>query len=139
MSIIKTRIDTQSDIYKENYAANHALVEELKNEMDRAANERSEKAKNRLKETGKLPVQKKFELLLDRNTPFLEIAPLAAKDQYDKKVHKAGAVAGIGVIKGREVFVSANDATIKGGGQVIRFQSRKCCVVKPLPWKIDFP
>jgi acetyl-CoA carboxylase carboxyltransferase component len=115
MSIIETRIDTQSETYQNNYATNSALVQELKNEMDKAANERSEKARKRLKETGKLPVQKKLELLLDRNTPFLEIAPLAAKDQYDGKVHKAGAVAGIGLVKGREVFVSANDATIKGG------------------------
>ena len=115
MSIIETRIDTQSETYQSNYAANSALVEELKKEMDKATNERSEKARKRLEETGKLTVQKKLELLLDRNTPFLEIAPLAAKDQYDGKVHKAGAVAGIGMVKNREVFISANDATIKGG------------------------
>ncbi|MCF8119615.1 MAG: methylcrotonoyl-CoA carboxylase, partial [Deltaproteobacteria bacterium] len=54
-------------------------------------------------------------LLLDRNSPFLEIAPLAAKDLYDKKVHGAGIVAGIGRVAGREVIIHANDPLIKGG------------------------
>ena len=56
-----------------------------------------------------------MELLLDKNTPFLEIAPLAARGMYDGKVHKAGLITGIGVVEGREVMISINDATIKGG------------------------
>jgi 3-methylcrotonyl-CoA carboxylase beta subunit len=115
MDVIQSKIDTSSDLYKKNYEAMEALVEDLKQEMKRAMEERSEKAKNRLKESGKIPAQRKLDLLLDRNSPFLEIAPLAGKGLYDGKVHKAGLVSGIGVVEGREVFISINDATIKGG------------------------
>ena len=115
MNIIETRIDTQSEQYQENFKVNSAKVEDLRAELDKAANKRSEKSLARLAEVGKLSIQKKLELLLDRNTPFLEIAPLAAKAMYDGKIHKAGIVAGIGVVHGREVLISGNDTTIKAG------------------------
>lgn len=115
MSIIETRIDPKSDQYRENFEANTALVEDLRTELNKAARERSPKAVKRLEETGKLTVEKKLDLLLDRNTPFLEVAPLAARGMYDGKIHKAGIVAGVGIVQGKEVFVSTNDATIKGG------------------------
>lgn len=115
MNVIQSRIDTSSDLYKQNFAAMEALVDDLKKEMTRALEERSQKARDRLKESGKIPAARKLELLLDRNSPFLEIAPLAAKGLYDGKVHKAGLISGIGVVEGREVFISINDATIKGG------------------------
>ncbi len=115
MRAIESQIDTQSDAYRENYAAMATLVEDLNTEMDRSMNERSEKSRKRLAETGKLPTPKKLELLLDPNTPFLEIAPLAARGMYDGKIHKAGIVIGIGRVAGKEVLVSANDPTIKGG------------------------
>ena len=115
MNVIQSRIDTSSDLYKQNFAAMEALVDDLKKEMTRALEERSQKARDRLKESGKIPAARKLELLLDRNSPFLEISPLAAKGLYDGKVHKAGLISGIGVVEGREVFISINDATIKGG------------------------
>lgn len=115
MDVIQSKIDTSSDLYKKNYEAMEVLVEDLKQEMKNAMEKRSEKAKNRLKESGKIPAQRKLDLLLDRNSPFLEVAPLAGKGLYDGKVHKAGLVSGIGVVEGKEVFISINDATIKGG------------------------
>lgn len=115
MGVIKSKINVNSDEYKKNYEKMASLVEELKSEMKRAREERSEKATQRLAEQNKLPVWKRLELLLDRNTPFLEIGGLAAKGFYDGNVHGAGSVAGIGVIHGKEVLVHANDPTIKGG------------------------
>ena len=115
MEVIETRIDTSSEDYRENYETMQTLVEDLAKELDKARNERSDKARARLAEQNKLPVRERLELLLDRNTPFLEIAPLAAKDMYDKKVHGAGIVTGIGIVEGREVLVHANDPMIKGG------------------------
>ncbi len=115
MQVIETRVNTRSEEYRKNYEAMVALVAELDAELKKARRDRSPKALARLTESGKLPAEKKLELLLDRNTPFLEIAPLAAKDMYDGKIHGAGLVAGIGVVSGREVMVGINDATIKGG------------------------
>jgi len=115
MDIIETRIDTGSDEFARNRESMEALLADLETELKRAREDRSRKALDRLAESGKLPAGRKLELLLDRNTPFLEIAPLAAKDMYDGRIHKAGIVAGIGVVEGREVLVHINDATIKGG------------------------
>ncbi|MEA1969482.1 MAG: carboxyl transferase domain-containing protein [Thermodesulfobacteriota bacterium] len=115
MDRIESRIDLDSEEYKKNYREMRALVKDLDRELDRSLNERSPKALARQKESGKLSAAKKLELLLDKNTPFLEIAPLAAKDMYDSKIHKAGLLTGIGIVQGKECIISINDATIKGG------------------------
>ena len=115
MDVINTRIDVNSDTFQQNFTQMTALVEELDQELDIAMNQRSPKALKRHEESGKIPAAKKLELLLDRTTPFLEIAPLAAKDLYGGKIHKAGLVAGIGMVSGRECMIVMNDATIKGG------------------------
>lgn len=88
----------------------------------------------------KLLVRDRINLLVDPNTPFLELSPLAAWDQYNDQFPSAGIVTGIGVIHGKEVVVVANDATVKGGtyiketikkhlrAQEIAFQNRLACV-----------
>mmetsp|Transcript_5240 Transcript_5240/g.3006 ORF Transcript_5240/g.3006 Transcript_5240/m.3006 type:complete len:109 (-) Transcript_5240:15-341(-) len=106
MNFIETKVDTNSDEYKKNYEAMETLVEDFNEELKKARDSRSRKSLERVKESGKLFAREKLELLLDRNTPFLEIAPLAAKGMYDGKIHKAGIIAGIGVVKGREVLIS---------------------------------
>jgi acetyl-CoA carboxylase carboxyltransferase component len=115
MEVIETKIDTSTDEYRANYESMEAQVARLNEELERARSQRSERAIKRNEQLGKIPVRKRLELLLDRNTPFLELSPLAAYGMYDKKVHGAGAITGIGVIHGREVIVNANDPMIKGG------------------------
>jgi acetyl-CoA carboxylase carboxyltransferase component len=115
MERIESKIDTSSLEYKENFAAMQAKVEELERELEQARNDRSPRAKARLAEQNKLTVRERLDLLLDRDSPFLEIAPLAARGMYDSKVYGAGIVTGIGVVEGKEVIVHANDSMIKGG------------------------
>ena len=64
---------------------------------------------------GKLLARERVERLLDPGTPFLELSPLAAWEMYGGEVPSAGIVTGIGRIRGREVVIVANDATVKGG------------------------
>jgi acetyl-CoA carboxylase carboxyltransferase component len=115
MDAIETRLDTRSEEYRENFAAMRALVEELKRELERARTDRPERARRRNAELGKLTVQERLDRLLDPGTPWLEIAPLAARGMYEGDVHGAGSRAGIGVVCGREVIVHANDPMIRGG------------------------
>ena len=115
MDVIETKVDRKDPQYLENYGLMEAMVARLDEELRIAREMRSEKARARLAEQNKLSVRKRLELLLDRNTPVLEVAPLAGYDMYDKGVHGAGSVVVIGVIHGREVLVTANDPTIKGG------------------------
>ena len=115
MGIIETAVDTGSDAYRENREAMLKLVEELGRELKTAREERSDRARKRNAELGKLSVQQRLDRLLDPDSPWLEIAPLAASGMYEGDVHGAGSRAGIGVIHGREVVVLANDPMIKGG------------------------
>ena len=115
MTVLQTRVDTKSQEYLENYQAMEKLVAELREELRKAREDRSAKARARLAEQSKLTVSERLDRLLDRGAPFLEIAPLAALGMYDGKVHGAGSVVGIGVVEGREVVVTASDPMIKGG------------------------
>lgn len=67
------------------------------------------------KSRGKLLVRERLDRLFDKNTPFLELSPMAAYGMYDNQAPGASIITGIGVIHGREVLVIANDATVKGG------------------------
>ncbi|MEV4099960.1 carboxyl transferase domain-containing protein [Nonomuraea sp. NPDC049649] len=62
---------------------------------------------------GKLLARERIELLVDPDSPFLELSPLAAWGS-DFQVG-ASVVTGIGVIEGVECVISANDPTVRGG------------------------
>jgi len=115
MNVIETAINRDSDSFKENHEAMKKLVDELKAELKEAREDRSDKAKKRNAELGKLTVQERLDRLLDPDTPWLDIAPLAARDMYGGRVHGAGSRCGIGVVSGREVLINASDPMIKGG------------------------
>jgi acetyl-CoA carboxylase carboxyltransferase component len=115
MDVIQSKINTSSDEYRRNHDAMEALVSEMKEALHKARYDRPQKARDRLAKQGKMLIRDKLDLLLDRNTPFLEIAPMAGRGMYDGMIHGAGLVSGIGIVCGKEVVVSGNDATIKGG------------------------
>jgi acyl-CoA carboxylase subunit beta len=62
---------------------------------------------------GKLLARERIELLIDRDSPFLELSPLAAWGT-DYTV-SASVVTGIGVVEGVECVLVANDPTVRGG------------------------
>ena len=68
MEVIETRIDTSSDEFKRNQEAMLALVEDLRAELKKAKEDRSPKANQRHTSQGKLPLEKRLELLLDNRT-----------------------------------------------------------------------
>jgi 3-methylcrotonyl-CoA carboxylase beta subunit len=75
-------------------------------------------AVKRHKERNKLLARERIDLLIDKNTPFVELSPLAAFDMYKNEFPSAGIITGIGVIHGKETMIVANDATVKGGTYV---------------------
>jgi 3-methylcrotonyl-CoA carboxylase beta subunit len=66
-------------------------------------------------ERGKILVRDRIDLLLDLESPFLELSPLAAFGLYNNEVPSAGIVTGIGLVHGTPCMLIANDATVKGG------------------------
>lgn len=115
MSIIESKIRTNSDEFRANREAMQALVDDLRETTARTALSGSESARKKHADRGKLHARERIDRLLDAGSAFLELAPLAAHDMYDGRIAAAGAVAGIGRIAGRECVIVANDATVKGG------------------------
>nr|WP_240918698.1 carboxyl transferase domain-containing protein [Rhodococcus sp. 14C212] len=72
-----------------------------------------EKYVRRHHERGKLLPRERIELLLDPDSPFLELSPLAA---WGTEFPVGGStVTGIGVVEGVECLIVANDPTVRGG------------------------
>ncbi|HEV8320921.1 MAG TPA: carboxyl transferase domain-containing protein [Myxococcota bacterium] len=91
------------------------LVAELRARLARAREGGGAKYVERHRARGKLFVRDRIERLLDPGTPFLELSPLAANGLYEDAAPAAGLVTGIGVVRGHETMIVANDATVKGG------------------------
>ncbi len=64
---------------------------------------------------GKMLPRERVAALLDRDTPFLELSPLAAHEVDDEAVPSAGIITGVGTVSGHTCVIIANDATVKGG------------------------
>jgi acetyl-CoA carboxylase carboxyltransferase component len=62
---------------------------------------------------GKLTARERIELLLDPDSPFLELCPLAGWGS--EFAVGASIVVGIGVVEGAECMIVANDPTVRGG------------------------
>jgi acetyl-CoA carboxylase carboxyltransferase component len=112
---LESKVNPSSAEYKANYAHNKAKVEEFRERLAAIKEGGSKKAVQKHKSRGKLTARERLEKLFDRNTPFLELSAFAAYEMYDDQAPAAGVITGIGVVKGKEVLVVANDATVKGG------------------------
>lgn len=86
---------------------------ELEAEHEKALGGGGPKYVDRHRSRGKLTARERVELLLDQDSPFLELSPLAAWGS-DYPVG-ASLVTGIGVIEGTECVITANDPTVRGG------------------------
>ena len=112
---INSKLNTKSPEFKENFDNSIKLTNRLKERLDEVKKGGTESARKRHTERGKLLVRDRIKLLCDPDTPFLELNALAAYDIYDNEAPSAGIVTGVGVIRGRECMIVANDATVKGG------------------------
>jgi len=115
MHVIDTRVRPDGQTYRDNATRMTALVAELRERLARAREGGGEKALERHRAQGKLPVRERITRLLDPGSPLLELSPLAAWGMYDDDAPGAGLVTGIGRVRSRDVLVVANDATVKGG------------------------
>ncbi len=113
MDPLPTHVDTRSAEFRERAQSMEALVADLRSELAKARQGGS--GRDRHAEQKKMFVRDRVDALLDPGSPFLELSPLAAHGMYDGEAPGAGLVTGVGRVRGREVMVVANDATVKGG------------------------
>ena len=115
MEPIESHLQTSSEEFRRNAERIEGLVSELRERLAEARLGGGPKYLERHREQGKLPARERIELLLDPETPFLELSPLAANGMYDDGAPGAGLMTGVGRVEGRECLIIANDATVKGG------------------------
>ena len=113
-----SNIDVKSAAFDGNAAAMRALIDAWRAVEARAA-EASQKAKARFAARGQLLPRERVALLLDPATPFIPLGNLAGygHDTADlaTSVPGAGIIAGIGMVSGVRVMISASDSGIDAG------------------------
>ena len=115
MSVLKSKIDKNSDRYLTNFAYHKKLSEDLiivKNKLKKMGPDTN--IQKHLKR-GKVLVRDRIKKLIDKNTYFLEFSIFAGYEVYKEYVPAAGIITGIGIVKGHYTVIIANDATVKGG------------------------
>ncbi len=115
MPRIETRLDPRSQEFQDNARVLRALTEELKREVERAAQGGPAAALARHRAAGKLTARERIATVLDAGSPFLEFSQLAAHGLYGGGIACAGILTGLGRVSGRECVIVANDPTVKGG------------------------
>jgi acyl-CoA carboxylase subunit beta len=113
MDVLPTRIDPAGEEHLANRAAMEALLAELDAALAAARAGGGERYVTRHRERGKLLPRERIDLLLDRDTPFLELSALTAVGT-EYQVGGSG-ITGIGVVAGVECVIQASDPTVKGG------------------------
>jgi acetyl-CoA carboxylase carboxyltransferase component len=114
MSILKTQIHPSSDRFEANLEAMEQGLSTLSRHLRRARQGGGEKYMRRHLSRERLLPRDRIEHILDRDSHFLEICPLAGMDIEGCRPG-AGLIAGIGRIEGVECMITANDATVQGG------------------------
>jgi len=113
MPVLRSRLVTAGREYGESRQQMLGLLSEIEALLREAAAGGGVQATERLSARGKLPVRERVGLLLDEDSPFLELSPLAG---YGTNYTVGGGlVLGIGVVSGTECVVLGNDPTVLGG------------------------
>ena len=100
MRALKSTVDTKSERYRENHAAMSGLVDKLNQALAESRAGGGEKYVTRHLERGKLLPRERIELLLDRDSYFLELAPLAAHG-IRGQTPGAGTIGACGQVNGK--------------------------------------
>lgn len=113
MTVITSALDTGSQEFSHASDAMREKLAELDGVFEQLAAAGGAKAVERHRKRGKFTARERIELLLDRDTPFLELGAFAG---WGSAFPVGGStVGGIGVVSGVECAIMANDPTIVGG------------------------
>ena len=115
MDAIESKIDINGQEFKENKEHYLKMIADLKEKIEWAKAGGGEERIEIHRSRNKMLARERVDALLDSDSPFLELNPLAALGMYKNGAPGAGVVTGIGIVHGREVMIIANDATVKGG------------------------
>ncbi len=113
MPVLESQLDLRSEQFKVNRDHMVETLNALDNLYAEAAAGGGEETLARLRKRGKMPLRERISLVLDRDSSFLEISPLAAwRSNFNVG---SGFVVGIGVIEGVECVILGHDPSVRAG------------------------
>lgn len=103
--------------FNQNEDAMKLLLRDMRQYLQKIYEGGGKKAIEKQRKQNKLTPRERIDYLLDKDKPFIEIAPFAGYDMYEEQggCPAAGTVAGIGYVSGRQCVIVANDQTVKAG------------------------
>ncbi|HKW73905.1 MAG TPA: carboxyl transferase domain-containing protein [Terriglobales bacterium] len=112
-----SKADPTSSRYEKNMRAMAEMVSAIRSEEEQIRLGGGEKAIESQHAKKRLTARERVNLLIDRDTEFLELALYAAFEMYEEwgGAPAAGVVTGLGRIHGRLFMLIVNDATVKAG------------------------
>ena len=119
---IVSKLDRKNDQYEINASEMMNKLNDIDLLLDEAEIGGGAHHHERLAKRGKMSIRERIFNVLDPDTPFLEISPLAAYDS--DYTTGGGCVAGIGVISGVECVIFGNDPTVLAGA-LTHYASKK--------------
>ncbi len=115
MRPLQSKININSKQSKANRAEMLQLIDELNKQLEKSRFQGKEKHINRAKNRGKMLARERLEMVLDRDSPFLELLPLAGMQKKGGFGAGGTNVSGIGLVQGKLCMVNSNVGTRKGG------------------------
>ncbi|HWK60201.1 MAG TPA: carboxyl transferase domain-containing protein [Eoetvoesiella sp.] len=115
MPAIESRIDPASRTFRDNAQSMQHALDDLRKHLAHARQGGSEQARQKHTARGKLLPRERVMRLLDPDSRFLELSPLAGHQLYHEDTPGAGLITGIGRVAGIDCVIVCNDATVKGG------------------------
>ena len=122
MPALESSLDVSSEAFEKNRADMQDLLETMNSLLAEAAEGGGPEATARLRSRNKMPIRERIAHVLDRDSPFLEISPLAA--WRSSFAVGSGFVVGIGVIEGVECVILGHDPSVRAGA-FNQFNSKK--------------
>ena len=115
MNVLKSKINPNSTQFKVNYMGMAKLVEKLEEHLSESRFQGKDKHIERARKRGKFLARERLELVLDKDSPFLELLPLAGMKQKGGFGAGGTNVSGIGLVSGKLCMINSNVGTRKGG------------------------
>ena len=112
--VLQSHFDARAELAKKNRDENLKLMEPVTAALAKSLEGGGPKYNERHLKRGKVLPRERVELLLDRDSHFLELCALAG---HEVENHTTGAsvVGGVGRVSGVECLIVANESTVKGG------------------------
>jgi len=115
MQVLHSKINTNSQQYQANLEGMKKILEKYNLAMEESRFQGKEKSINRARKRGKFLARERLELVLDKDSPFIELLPLAGMEKKGGFGAGGTNVTGIGLVSGKLCMISSNVGTRKGG------------------------